>query len=71
MAVQLDPSRLGREMASRGWTRGEMANAAGVCLTTISAALAGRPISPSSFRRIALALSRAEPISGVEKLLPD
>ena len=57
LAVRADV--LAREVARRGWTLADLAKAAGLSGATMTAARAGRPISPRSLRRIAAALASA------------
>ena len=47
----------------------DLARAAHVSALTIAAALAGRPISPSTVRKIAMALDAAPPVPGVDGIL--
>jgi transcriptional regulator with XRE-family HTH domain len=70
MSVVLAADRLRLEIARRGWGNADLARAASVSAATITAATAGRPISPSTLRKIALALSMSEPVSGVDAILP-
>lgn len=67
LAVRADV--LAREVARRGWTLADLAKAAGLSGATMTAARAGRPISPRSLRRIAAALASAPPLEGVDDLL--
>jgi transcriptional regulator with XRE-family HTH domain len=60
---------LGREVARRGWTLADLAKAAGLSGATVTAASAGRPVSPGSLRRIAGALASVPPLDGVDELL--
>ena len=65
----MDPSRLDRELARRGWNATDLAKASGISVATISAARRGRPVSNATLSRIADAL-RSEPvIEGVDLLL--
>jgi transcriptional regulator with XRE-family HTH domain len=70
MSVRLDSGRLRYELDRRAWTNAELAAAAGVSGPTVTAALAGRPVSPRTLRLIAAALAGAPAIRGVEVLLP-
>lgn len=70
MSVVLAADRLRLEIARRGWGNADLARAARVSAPTITAALAGRPITPNSLRKIALALSTSPPVAGVDEILP-
>jgi transcriptional regulator with XRE-family HTH domain len=61
--------RLELELARRGLLAGELADAAGVSPATVTAAIQGKAISHRTLQRIALALSRASVIPGVDELL--
>ncbi len=69
MSLPINTDRLMREMARRGWSRGDLARAAGISAPTVTMALAGRPISPATLKRIAMALLAAEPVEGIDHLL--
>jgi DNA-binding Xre family transcriptional regulator len=69
MSVPINTERLMREMARRGWSRADLARAAGISAPTVTLALSGRPISPHTLKRIALALAAATPLDGVDSLL--
>jgi transcriptional regulator with XRE-family HTH domain len=70
MSVRLDAARLRHERDRRAWTNTELAAAAGVSNPTVTAALAGRPVSPRTLRLIARALAAAPAIADIELLLP-
>ncbi len=70
MSVVLAADRLRFEIARRGWGNADLARAARVSAPTITAAMAGRPISPESLRKIALALGATPPVAGVDAILP-
>ncbi len=70
MSVVLAAERLKLEIARRGWSYADLARAARVSPATITTATAGRPISPSTLRKIALAVSASAPVSGVDEILP-
>jgi len=61
--------RLDRELAYRGWSASDLARAAGVSAATLSVARQGRPIAPLTLKKIAIALSRAPVVPGLEALL--
>lgn len=69
MGVALRPEVLARKVARRGWSLADLAAAAGLSGPTITAARAGRPISPVSFRLIVRALLAAPVLAGVDDLL--
>jgi transcriptional regulator with XRE-family HTH domain len=64
MGVVVHTGRLKLEMARRAWSATDLARESGVSRPTISAALAGRAVSPRSVGLIARALARvpAEPV---------
>ena len=65
----MDPSRLDRELARRGWNATDLAKASGISVATISAARRGRPVSNATLCKIADALRSAPVIEGVDLLL--
>ena len=69
MGIVISSSRLGHELARRGWTHADLAQAAGVSSPTVTSALAGRPLSPRTLKRIVQALSTTPPLDGVDRLL--
>lgn len=69
MGVALRPEVLAREVARRGWCLADLAKATGLSGPTITAARAGRPISPVSLRLIVRALLAAPVLAGVDELL--
>jgi transcriptional regulator with XRE-family HTH domain len=69
MSVPINTERLMREMARRGWGRADLARAAGISAPTVTLALAGRPVAPSTLKHIAQALLAAKPIEGIDTLL--
>ena len=69
MSSRLNRARLDRELASRGWTAGDLAAATGISPATISAARHGRPVTHSTLRRIADALMKAPAVPHLELLL--
>ena len=69
MGTRLDPVRLDRELARRGWNATDLAKASGISVGTISAARRGRAVSNGSLCKIADALSNAPVIAGVDNLL--
>jgi transcriptional regulator with XRE-family HTH domain len=69
MSVILRAEILAREVARRGWNLADLARESGVSAATITAAKAGRPVSPRSLQRIAVALASAPPLANVDELL--
>lgn len=69
MATRMQPARLERELARRGWNATDLAKASGISVATISAARHGRPVANSTLCRIADALRQAPVIPGVDELL--
>jgi len=65
----MDPARLDRELARRGWNATDLARASGVSVGTISAARRGRPVSNATLGKIADALCTAPIVEGVDLLL--
>lgn len=61
-------SRLDFEVALRGWTASDLRHAAGVSAATLSGARHGR-VAPRTLYKIALALSKAPVVAGIEDLL--
>lgn len=69
MSVRLDAARLRHERDRRAWTNSELASAAGVSNPTVTAALAGRPVSPRTLRLLARALASCPAVENIETLL--
>jgi transcriptional regulator with XRE-family HTH domain len=69
VSTRLDPTRLDRELARRGWNATDLATASGVSVGTISAARRGRPVSNGTLCKIANALRDAPVVPGVDSLL--
>ena len=69
MTSRLQPARLERELARRGWNATDLATASGISVATISAARHGRPVSNATLCKIADALLKAPVIPGVDDLL--
>lgn len=65
----MDPVRLDRELARRGWNATDLAKASGISGGTISAARRGRPVSNATLCKIADALRTAPIVQGVDSLL--
>lgn len=64
MTVVVDAQRLREALALRGWSGNDLARVSGLSAPTVSAALAGRPITAHSLKCMAMALDR-EPVVGV------
>lgn len=69
MSVPINTERLMREMARRGWGRGDLARAARISAPTVTMALSGRPVSLYTLKQIALALAANPPLEGIDSLL--
>lgn len=69
MSIVVHPGQLRMEMARRGLSARVLAREAGVSPPTISAALAGRPISATTLGLIAGALTRIPPVAVIDGLL--
>jgi transcriptional regulator with XRE-family HTH domain len=65
----MDPMRLDRELARRGWNATALAKASGVSVGTISAARRGRAVSNATLGKIAEALRAAPVVDGIDVLL--
>jgi DNA-binding XRE family transcriptional regulator len=62
VGVRVNPDLVLRSMAERGMTRSDLAKAADLSPGTMTNMLAGKPISQRSFRKLAVALERAEAV---------
>jgi transcriptional regulator with XRE-family HTH domain len=69
MTTRIDPVRLERELARRGWNATDLAAASGISVATISAARHGRLLANATICKIADALLKAPVIPGVDDLL--
>lgn len=69
MTVHLNPARLERELARRGWNASDLARAAGCSAATVSGALHGRAVTSSTLSKIAEALRSAPVIPGIDEIL--
>jgi transcriptional regulator with XRE-family HTH domain len=65
----MDPNRLDRELARRGWNATDLAKASGISVATISAGRRGRPVSNATLSKIADALREAPIVEGIDLLL--
>jgi transcriptional regulator with XRE-family HTH domain len=65
----MDPIRLDRELARRGWNATDLAKASRVSVGTISAARRGRAVSNATLGKIAEALRTAPVVDGIDVLL--
>jgi transcriptional regulator with XRE-family HTH domain len=65
----MDPMRLDRELARRGWNATDLAKASRVSVGTISAARRGRAVSNATLGKIAEALRAAPVVDGIDVLL--
>ena len=69
VSTRMNPAKLDREMARRGWNATDLAKAARVSMATISGARRGRPVSNATLCKIADALMKAPVLPGVDDLL--
>ena len=69
VSTRMDPARLDRELARRGWNATDLAKAAGISVATMSAARSGRPVANATVCKIAEALLKAPVVPGVDDLL--
>lgn len=69
MTVVVDSRRLREALATRGWSANDLARSSGLSAPTISAALAGRPITARSLKSIATALDREPALGMISTLL--
>lgn len=69
MSVVLAADRLRFELARRGWGNADLARAARVSPPTVTAALAGRRVAPTTLVRIARALADTPPVAGADEIL--
>lgn len=69
MSVVIHPGRLRQELARRGWSAADLARQADLSPPTVSAALAGRPISARSLGQIARAFLRVPPLDVIDGLI--
>ena len=67
--IVLDGAELQLELAWRGWSRSELGRAAGLSAPTVRAALGGRPVAMTTWRRIAEALQQYPPLLGSKRLV--
>jgi transcriptional regulator with XRE-family HTH domain len=69
MGVRINPARLDRELALRGWSATDLANATGCSASTISGARRGRKVTHETVRKIADALLNTPVVPGIDSLL--
>lgn len=69
MTVVVDPQRLREALALRGWSGNDLARVSGLSAPTVSAALAGRPITAHSLRCMAVALEREPAVGLISSLI--
>jgi len=69
MSVVVHAGRLRQEMTRRGWSATDLAREARLSPATVSAALGGKPIAPTSLALLAAALSRVPPVAAIDSLL--
>ena len=68
-AARVNADRLRREMLLRGWDGVDLAFRSGVSPATVSHAIRGLPVSTTTIRKLAIALSDAPVVAGTEELL--
>jgi transcriptional regulator with XRE-family HTH domain len=69
MGVRINPNRLDRELARRGWNATDLAKASGCSPSTVSGARRGRTVTNETLCKIAGALLNARVVPGVDSLL--
>ena len=69
MGARINPARLDRELARRGWSATDLAKASGCSPSTISGARRGRKVTHDTLRKICEALLKAPVVPGVDSLL--
>lgn len=69
VSVIVHPGHLRQEMTRRGWAATDLARESRLSNATVSAALAGRPVSEHSLALIAKALSRAPVLDIIDVLI--
>ena len=69
MGMRINPARLDRELALRGWNASDLAKASGCSVSTISGARRGHIVTNDTLRKIAEALRNAPVVPGVDELL--
>jgi hypothetical protein len=69
VSVVVATERLRYELALRGWGNGDLARVAGISAPTVTAVLAGKPIAPGTFRKIAIALTKESAVAGADSIL--
>ena len=68
-SVRVNGVHLRREMARRGWRAIDLARAAGVSAGTMTAVMKGTYVSPRTLQKIAVALTKAPVVPGLDGLL--
>lgn len=71
MSVVVNARRLRQELARRGLSARDLAGQARLSVLTVRAAMAGRPIAPSSLKLIAETLKRIPVLEVADALLMD
>lgn len=69
MSISVNPDTLRLEIARRGWDAIDLARASRLSAATVSAALAGKPVSAHSVHEMAKALARTPVIELIDKLV--
>jgi len=68
-SVRVKGMYLRREMARRGWRAIDLARVAGVSAGTMTAVMKGTYVSPRTVQKIAVALTKAPVVPGLDDLL--
>lgn len=68
-AVRVQSNRLQEQLALRGWNAVDLARASGVSPATLTNVFRGRRIRAATIRKIAIALTNAPTVQGIEDLL--
>jgi transcriptional regulator with XRE-family HTH domain len=69
MTTRINVTNLDRELAIRGLNGRELSRLAGISAMTLSNARQGHRVRESTVRRLAVALTRVEPIPGAAALV--
>jgi DNA-binding Xre family transcriptional regulator len=69
-ATSLDPQKFDRALATRGLDGDKLAKIAALDHSTVSRARRGKPIRPTTIRKLVQALLEVPVIKGAEELFP-
>jgi transcriptional regulator with XRE-family HTH domain len=67
--VRVNIPRLRQEMALRGWRPTDVARVAGISAGTMTTIMKGKPVSPRTLQKVAMALARSPIVPGLGELL--